>query len=135
MNEKRSNLSRMKKYHNNNFKKHKFINVAIIFVVLIGILYAISNFSNNTNQHNSSIQSKSSSHHISKSRESFSSSTNNANSSISTTSSNNGTNPIENNTFTNLQSAINYGKQCIANGQCNNFKVVNDNGKYLVQLY
>lgn len=144
---KKQEFSRMSKYHN---KSHKLRNLFIIIVVcgsLITILFGISSLSNNhsnktptTNLNNSSNNPQSSlaSSSVSLPSSQISSIVNSTLNTEEDTPSSNSTNSptnTSNNTFDDLQTAIAYGRQCVNNHTCNNFKVVNNDGKYVVELY
>lgn len=144
---KKQEFSRMSKYHN---KSHKLRNLFIIIIAcgsLIAILFGISSLSNNhsnktstTNLNNSSNNPQSSlaPSSVSLSSNQISSTVDSTLDTEENTPSLNSTSlpaNTSNNTFDDLQAAIAYGRQCVTNHTCNNFKVVNDNGKYVVELY
>lgn len=140
---KKQEFSRMSKYHN---KSHKLRNLFIIIIVcgsLIAILFGISSLSKKTptttlNDSSNTPQSSFAQSSVSISSNQISSTVDSTLDTEENTPSLNSTSlpaNASNNTFDDLQAAIAYGRQCVTNHTCNNFKVVNDNGKYVVELY
>lgn len=130
----------MSKYHGKSQKLHNLFIIFIICGCLIAILFGISSLSNNHSNKTPTpnFSESSTSTQIAKSSNSSSASFKLSNiDSRNTTLSNSTSSPINtsNNIFNDLPSAIAYGRQCIADHTCNNFKVTNDNGKYVVELY
>lgn len=140
---KKQEFSRMSKYHN---KSHKLRNLFIIIIVcgsLIAILFGISSLSKKTptttlNDSSNNSESSLAPSSVSLSSSQISSTVDSTPDTEENTPSLNSTSLLanaSNNTFDDLQAAIAYGRQCVTNHTCNNFKVVNDNGKYVVELY
>lgn len=128
----------MSKYHGKSQKLHNLFIIFIICGCLIAILFGISSLSNNHSKktQTSNFSESSTSTQITIAKNSNSSSVSNIDSE-NTTLSNSTSSPINTskNVFNDLQSAIAYGRQCVADHTCSNFKVTNDNGKYVVELY
>lgn len=165
MNQDNQKYSRMDKYHNSNqdpkrpkeskqyFFFKKVLPIIVVVIILIFALYKIIPMGAKHDQHSvhesastekvKSVEDSSESLSTESSSEEFSSTSVDDSITQSTNSDSNATaqsqqasEPVNSQTtFNNLQDAVNYGKQCVNNNTANNFRVINNNGKYEVQLY
>lgn len=132
---KRQEFSRMSKYHGKSHKLRNLLISVIIFICLIIILFKIASLSSNHSNPSKVTEPESSSTLTEETTKKQSSSVSEASSSTNSMSVSFSSGSNSTMIFDDLQSAIDYGRQCVNNHTCNNFKVTNDNGKYVVELY